>query len=41
MRRLEHGPDAKTILRKALEDAATAAGAALSVEDGVIYLDIG
>ena len=39
MRRLDHGPDAKIILRKALEDAAKAAGATLSVEDGVIYLD--
>jgi len=39
MRRLDHGPDEKTILRKALEDAAQDAGATLVVEDGVIYLD--
>ncbi|MEM7231571.1 MAG: hypothetical protein AAF517_05335 [Planctomycetota bacterium] len=38
MRRLEHGPDAPTILHKALEAAASAAGVAYVVEDGVIYL---
>ena len=40
MRRLDHGPDVKVILREALSEAARAAGAALSVEDGVIWLEI-
>ncbi len=39
LRRLEHGPDAKTILQKALEEAAQAAGSRFSVEDGVMYLE--
>lgn len=38
MRRLEHGPDAKNILRKALEDAAADAGLVFAVEDGVLVL---
>ena len=40
MRRIEHGPDAKNILRKALEDAARNADAAFTVEDGVMFLEI-
>ena len=40
MRRLDDGPDAKKILRKALEAAAQQAGAAFSVEDGVVYLEV-
>ena len=40
LRRLEHGPDVKVILRHALEEAAAGAGAGLVVEDGVIYLDL-
>jgi hypothetical protein len=40
LRRLEHGPDVKTILREALKEAAREAGATFLVEDGVIYLDI-
>ncbi len=40
MRRLEHGPDVKTILRRALEEAALQAGASFSVEDGVVYFEI-
>lgn len=40
MRRIEHGPDVKVILQKALESAAEAAGAKFSVEDGEICLDI-
>ncbi len=40
MRRLDHGPDVKNILRKALEAAAKEAGSRFSVEDGVIYLEI-
>lgn len=41
MRRLDHGPDEKTIFRKALEQAATNAGAALSFETGAVHLDVG
>lgn len=40
LRRLEHGPDVKTILREALKEAAQGAGATFVVEDGVIYLDL-
>ena len=40
MRRLEHGPDPKKILRKALEEAATDAGATFSVEGGVMVLEM-
>ena len=40
MRRLDHGPDVKNILRKALEDAAEAAGSRFWVEEGIIYLDV-
>jgi hypothetical protein len=40
MRRLEHGPDVKAILRRALEEASAAAGARFSVEDGDIYLEL-
>ena len=41
MNRLEHGPDVQVILRRALDTAASAAGAEFSVEDGVIYLQTG
>jgi hypothetical protein len=40
MRRLEHGPDVKVILRHALEEAAAGVGADLVVEHGIIYLDL-
>ena len=40
MRRLDHGPDEKTIFRKALVEAAGNAGAALSYEPGAIHLDV-
>ena len=40
MRRLEHGPDVKNILRKAIDEAAEAAGSRFTVEDGVIYLEV-
>jgi len=40
LRRIDHGPDVKTILRKALEAAAEDANSRLSVEDGVIYLEV-
>ena len=39
IRRAEHGPDPRTMLRKALESAARAAGAKFSVENGSVYLE--
>lgn len=39
MRRLEHGPDVRDILRAALQEAARAAGARLLVENHSIYLE--
>jgi len=38
MRRLEHGPDVRSILRQALLEAAADAGVQLEFEAGVIYL---
>ena len=38
LRRIEHGPDPKAILQQALQMAAAQAGAAIVVDDGVIYL---
>lgn len=40
MRRIEHGPDVKNILRKALLSAAQQAGCELSVDDGSVWLDV-
>ena len=40
MRRLDHGPDEKTIFRKALVEAAKNAGAALTYEPGAVHLDV-
>ena len=40
IRRIEHGPDIKNMLRQALETAASEAGAKFSVEDGAICLEI-
>ncbi len=40
MNRLEHGPDPRDILHHALSAAAAKAGAAFTVEDGVVWLDI-
>ena len=40
MRRLDHGPDEKTIFRKALLEAARNAGAALVFERGAVQLDV-
>jgi len=40
LRRLDHGPDVETILRRALEDAAEAAGSRFTVEDGTMYLEV-
>ena len=39
MRKRENGPDLKRILRKAIEEAASNAGAAFIVEDGTMYLE--
>ena len=40
LRRLEHGPDVKQMLRRALEEAAENADASFSEEDGVLWLDV-
>jgi hypothetical protein len=40
MRRVDHGPDVRQILRRALESAATSAGSQFSVEDQTLYLDV-
>jgi hypothetical protein len=40
MRRVDHGPDVRDILRHALVTAAQAAGSQLSVENRAIYLEI-
>ena len=39
LRRIEHGPDAKNILRQALETAAQEAGSKLLFEDGGVWLE--
>jgi hypothetical protein len=39
LRRLQNGPDEKTIVRKALEDAVQNAGARFDVENGMMTLD--
>jgi len=38
MRRLEHGPDPKIVLKRALEEACADAGVEISVDDGTILL---
>lgn len=40
MRRIEHGPDVKSILQEALKEAASNAGATFSVENGVMFLEV-
>ncbi len=40
MRRLEHGPDERRILREALKEAATAAGATITFEPGAVLLEL-
>ncbi len=40
LRRLEHGPDPREMLQRALEEAAAALGARFRVEDGALYLDL-
>ncbi len=39
LRRLEHGPVAQQILRRALEEAATEAGERFAVIEGVMYFE--
>jgi hypothetical protein len=39
LRRLEHGPDPRRMLRRALEEAAAQAGARFVVEGGIVYLE--
>ena len=39
LRKWDHGPDVKNILQEALKEAASNAGAALTVEDGILYLE--
>lgn len=41
LRRLEHGPDVRSILDHALREAATHAGFEFRAEDGTVYLDDG
>ncbi len=40
MRRLDHGPDTENILHQALHEAAAEAGAELSIDDGVLSLEV-
>ena len=40
LRRLANGPDEKTMLRKALQEAAENAGARFDVRDGVMVLEV-
>jgi len=40
LRRLDHGPDVHTIVRRGIEAAALAAGARASFEAGAVHLDI-
>lgn len=40
LRRLQHGPDEKNMLREALKEAARNAGAAFDVEGGVMVLEL-
>jgi len=40
LRRLQHGPDGKNMLREALKEAARSAGAAFDVEGGVMVLEL-
>lgn len=40
LRRLEHGPDPRDLLRHALEEAAADAGVAFREEDGGVFLEL-
>ena len=41
LRRLDHGPDVRAIIARALEAAALAAGATARLEPGAVQLDVG
>ena len=41
LRRLENGPNEKTIVHKAIEEAAQNAGARFDIQDGIMILDLG
>lgn len=41
LRRLEHGPDARDILREALREAARELGGEISRADGALFLETG
>ena len=40
MRRLDHGPDVKTIFRKALEEAARGVGATVEFAPGAVHVEV-
>ena len=40
LRRLDNGPDEKTIVRKAIEEAVRNAGGRFDVEDGVMFVEL-
>ena len=40
LRRIDHGPDPKVILRRALEEAAVNAGSTFVEEDGALFLEV-
>lgn len=40
LRRVEHGPDVREILHRALVEAAAAAGARYTIEDGTLVLEL-
>jgi hypothetical protein len=40
LRRIDHGPDVRAIIRQALEAAALAAGAKARFDPGLVHLDI-
>jgi hypothetical protein len=41
MRRVDHGPDVRDMLRRALESAAEQAGGRFMVEDGGVFVETG
>jgi hypothetical protein len=40
MRRIDHGPDEKTIFRRALQEAAQNAGVTITFEPGALQIDV-
>jgi hypothetical protein len=40
LRRLEHGPDVKNMLKHALDEAADGAGAKIEIRDNEVYLEL-